>query len=188
MRVCEECGYSGEDHFFRPRTDRCCACDRRREEARVVKPHACSKCHAVITDKAPKKNGEGRILCTQCNADRRRKRQRKHRSSAHYRTLQKQRYWADRDYYLMKNRARTSGAAVETLELISDRDVVCQMCSATERLEYDHIYPVSEGGRGTEANLQLLCRSCNAFKSNHFLLPGGGMMRNRGGQTMSSTQ
>lgn len=40
----------------------------------------------------------------------------------------------------------------------------CVACGADEPLEIDHIVPVTEGGSGNLANLQPLCRSCNASK------------------------
>jgi hypothetical protein len=40
----------------------------------------------------------------------------------------------------------------------------CVNCGRKERLEYDHIIPVAEGGSSTERNLQLLCESCNRGK------------------------
>lgn len=40
----------------------------------------------------------------------------------------------------------------------------CTHCGASERLEVDHIVPVSKGGKTEISNLQPLCRSCNASK------------------------
>lgn len=42
----------------------------------------------------------------------------------------------------------------------------CVLCGCQERLEYDHIIPVSLGGSSTERNIQLLCERCNRQKSN----------------------
>jgi hypothetical protein len=42
----------------------------------------------------------------------------------------------------------------------------CARCRSQERLEFDHIIPVSEGGSSTERNIQLLCEACNRSKSN----------------------
>ena len=41
----------------------------------------------------------------------------------------------------------------------------CLACGTTKRIEKDHIVPVSGGGSNDITNLQPLCRSCNASKS-----------------------
>jgi hypothetical protein len=40
----------------------------------------------------------------------------------------------------------------------------CFKCGARERLEFDHIIPVVEGGSNTARNIQLLCEICNRQK------------------------
>jgi 5-methylcytosine-specific restriction endonuclease McrA len=41
----------------------------------------------------------------------------------------------------------------------------CTDCAAEDYLEFDHIIPVTKGGANTAQNVQLLCRRCNAKKS-----------------------
>lgn len=41
----------------------------------------------------------------------------------------------------------------------------CVKCGRNEKLEYDHMIPVSKGGSNTERNIQLLCEKCNREKA-----------------------
>ena len=41
----------------------------------------------------------------------------------------------------------------------------CAKCGSQEKLEYDHIIPISKGGSNTARNIQLLCEKCNRSKS-----------------------
>lgn len=40
----------------------------------------------------------------------------------------------------------------------------CRRCGAEDDLSIDHVHPVSKGGGDDLANLQTLCRGCNARK------------------------
>jgi 5-methylcytosine-specific restriction endonuclease McrA/endogenous inhibitor of DNA gyrase (YacG/DUF329 family) len=66
---------------------------------------------------------------------------------------------------LQQNR-RSAGYVTkkEREELMSLFDRKCAHCGSLERLEIDHITPVSCGGLTVRENLQVLCRSCNASK------------------------
>ncbi len=41
----------------------------------------------------------------------------------------------------------------------------CTNCGSRERLEFDHIIPVSRGGSNTARNIELLCEQCNRKKA-----------------------
>ncbi|HVU33850.1 MAG TPA: HNH endonuclease [Opitutaceae bacterium] len=43
----------------------------------------------------------------------------------------------------------------------------CVKCGSRERLEFDHIIPVSRGGSSTARNIELLCEACNRAKSDN---------------------
>jgi len=57
-------------------------------------------------------------------------------------------------------------------EILKRDDYRCQMCGVTAKdgatLEIDHIHPVSKGGTNEPDNLQVLCRDCNAGKSDQW--------------------
>jgi 5-methylcytosine-specific restriction endonuclease McrA len=40
----------------------------------------------------------------------------------------------------------------------------CARCGSNEKLEYDHIIPISKGGSNTARNIELLCEKCNRSK------------------------
>lgn len=68
-----------------------------------------------------------------------------------------------------KYRARQRGAE-GTVSVEDWRSIVarqggrCAHCGETRKLERDHIVPLSRGGSNLPANIQGLCRSCNARK------------------------
>lgn len=84
----------------------------------------------------------------------------------------------DSDYYTERTRFSKNGKGI--LAEVLKRDQVCNSCGSDKNLEFDHIHPVSKGGRMTKDNIQVLCRSCNRFKSDHLVLAGWqGIVRSR---------
>lgn len=60
----------------------------------------------------------------------------------------------------------------------------CIVCDSVDRIEADHVIPVSRGGTNSEGNLQPLCFSCNRSKGNKLMvewiyLKGGGQDANQ---------
>ena len=47
----------------------------------------------------------------------------------------------------------------------------CMACNSQDDLQIDHIFPIKHGGTSSPANLQTLCRSCNASKRDR--IPAG---------------
>lgn len=45
----------------------------------------------------------------------------------------------------------------------------CASCGSNQKLELDHIIPVSKGGSNTINNIELLCQNCNRKKSNKIM-------------------
>ena len=76
-----------------------------------------------------------------------------------------------RDYYLALNhmrRVRYIGKLSEIdLIKIRERDKVCVYCGNNQNLCFDHIVPVSKGGKSEFNNLVLACRKCNISKRNN---------------------
>lgn len=80
--------------------------------------------------------------------------------------ISRRRYWADPAYYRMKALGRKHGVEVDILKAVRERDKTCQHCRTADDLTFDHIIPVSKGGKASMENLQILCNPCNARKGN----------------------
>lgn len=76
-----------------------------------------------------------------------------------------------RDYYSALNhmrRARNIGKLSEIdLVRIRERDKACVYCGDNQNLCFDHISPVSKGGKSEFNNIVLACRKCNISKRNN---------------------
>ena len=182
MKRCNDCGVGKDESEFSKRKAspdglqyKCKPCcvkrvmeRRQTEEGKQVHRDANSRYHKTEKGKVTHKKAEDKWLSTEHGRAKKNELQRKY---------QYKRYKADPEYYHLKNRAYHAGCEVGVLKQVRERDKYCQMCFTDEDLQFDHIYPVSLGGRGTLENLQLLCGPCNNFKSNNLVLEGeGGML------------
>lgn len=82
-------------------------------------------------------------------------------------------------------------------EIMARDSFACVSCKATEKLEIDHIQPISKGGTGDPDNLQVLCRSCNRAKRARTDAPqlrskplhsGGALARSQETETETETE
>jgi HNH endonuclease len=78
------------------------------------------------------------------------------------------------EYAVVSNGTSDGGLTAERRVSVEVRRAVwrrdsgrCVVCGSRERLEYDHIIPVSLGGSNTERNIELLCEVHNRSKSNN---------------------
>jgi 5-methylcytosine-specific restriction endonuclease McrA len=78
----------------------------------------------------------------------------------------KRRYENDPEYFRLKQSAKYHNCLPALLKQILERDRCCQNCWIHEDLTFDHIIPISKGGKTEYDNMQILCRSCNSSKGN----------------------
>lgn len=67
-------------------------------------------------------------------------------------------------YILNKKSQRRAVSPSVRLQVFSDDGFSCVWCGSTDRLELDHIVPVSKGGTNERTNLQTLCYTHNRKK------------------------
>ncbi len=66
------------------------------------------------------------------------------------------------------NRIRREQIPQDILDKVWNRDGgKCTSCGSQEKIEFDHIIPISKGGANTYRNIQILCEKCNSKKSNN---------------------
>ena len=63
-----------------------------------------------------------------------------------------------------KHRATIHNYAKTLDKLLHKYKFMCVKCGSKDRLEIDHIKPVSKGGTDDLSNLQILCKHCNCSK------------------------
>jgi 5-methylcytosine-specific restriction endonuclease McrA len=74
--------------------------------------------------------------------------------------------------YVLKRR----GLIKSTAKQISIKEInklyssSCKYCGSNDKIEIDHIVPLSKGGRHSIGNLAPACRKCNASKGDKFLI------------------
>ena len=154
---------------------------------------SCVTCHVERETKRARKCADGQFRCKSCSHKHRllkynhstkgklayqrhsktdtfKKTQRKYATSekgaAKKNEIAKRHYWADPDYQRLKALSRVHGVEPALLQQVRERDKVCKSCSSDQNLTFDHIVPVSKGGKASMENLQILCNSCNASKGN----------------------
>lgn len=85
-----------------------------------------------------------------------------------------QRRKIDLEFWMAKQRFNPSGESFVRESIPDDVQIFvwsrdggkCVKCGSQEKLEFDHIIPISKGGSNTARNIQLLCEICNRKKSN----------------------
>jgi HNH endonuclease len=80
----------------------------------------------------------------------------------------------DADEFFAGNAARVPSSGVNLVRQVIPEAVrhevwrrdqgSCVRCGSQQRLEFDHIIPLSKGGSSTARNIQLLCEPCNRSK------------------------
>lgn len=70
--------------------------------------------------------------------------------------------------YNRKHRRSIGNYKIILKKLLPKYNFQCLFCSSKESLTIDHIKPVSKGGTDVVSNLQILCKSCNSKKNNHY--------------------
>ena len=177
MKYCPKCDIDKNESEFH-----------KRKASKDGYQYVCKECQVyrnlTIAQKSKRDSANTRYLKTEKGKRNNYKAQQKWRHTERGHTLTSisnrrsaaKRYERDPKYICLKNRAYKAGCSVGILKQVLQRDKICQLCHTDKDLQFDHIRPVSQGGKGSLKNLQLLCGPCNNFKSNHFFLPEGGMM------------
>lgn len=79
-------------------------------------------------------------------------------------------YVWNHNYFARKRNAEGNFTIEEWNKVLEKHNYRCANCHTTENLTRDHIRPLSKGGTNFISNIQPLCRSCNAKKSNKIVV------------------
>jgi hypothetical protein len=125
------------------------------------KKKKCDICGTRFSEKEKKHyweiDGKNTIICSKCN--------RKLENQEHKRKFDEYFQGTENEYDYEPPTVNRL-ISTQTKNAVWRRDGGrCIECGSQERLEYDHIIPVSKGGSNTERNIQLLCEKCNRKKS-----------------------
>lgn len=106
-------------------------------------------------------DGKNTIICSKCN--------RKLENQEHKRKFDEYFQVTKNEYnYEYEPPSANRRISTETKNLVWKRDEGrCVECGSQERLEFDHVIPVSKGGSNTARNIQLLCEKCNRKKRDY---------------------
>jgi len=127
--------------------------------AKKINPSFCHICGCEITKKTKYEiwdfDGEEHKLCMKCSRKLDNK-QHKERFDNFF-----------QDDFVYHEPQNNRYITAQTKKAVWQRDSGrCVNCGSNQKLEYDHIIPLSKGGSNTARNIQLLCEECNRKKSN----------------------
>lgn len=127
----------------------------------INKHRKCQICEMHMNSRSKqytvKINGKKRIVCSKCNS--------RIASQIH---KEKFNEYFNLNSRSINNKNQTNRhISTTTKNAVWKRDQgECVQCGSNEKLEFDHIIPVSKGGSNTARNIQLLCENCNRKKYN----------------------
>jgi 5-methylcytosine-specific restriction endonuclease McrA len=163
--ICSSCY---KKHFYKYPTRVCNICKENKEiiAYKEDKP-LCASCYRIHFYKKPKRKcnicqKEGLIGAIINN--------KKYCMSCYKKIIRKEEYKALD--HKRKARIKGNGGNItgKELKIIKHRDKSCVYCGSKEKLSYDHIIPLTRGGKSSFNNYVLACLNCNSSKGNKDVL------------------